>query len=241
VSAAAAQNELPLEAPSTGCLVCGQDTRVHWTRLCVTHEQAWRHGPEYEASAHGQALREAMRGLTAEAAPGAAQARLLWLLEREQQDGDPEAVAAFVERVKADAAEAPKRAAKAAEVKLEAEVMEEVSRELLKLKKAGRLFYWRANSGGAWFGEQFVRANKSGTPDLICIVKVTKRRADGGELVFGVFLGLEAKRPGGKQNDAQVKWEREAREQGGAFYALVASAAEAVAAVECAARLEAPR
>jgi len=152
----------------------------------------------------------------------------------------------------------------------------DVQKDIVKaLHKVPGLFFWRANAGGSWIGEQFVRSNRSGTADLICVVRVelprpvhragmlkflgevlalllqgqagraieqlrrgiarlTERQPP---IVFGVFLGLEVKRPGEGQRPSQVDFEQRVRAAGG-FYAVATNVDEALAAVERARRLE---
>jgi hypothetical protein len=245
---AAAQNDLPFAAAPApvalvnACLVCQRPIYVHWTRLCVAHEQMWRHGPEYGASPAGRQLRAAMRDLIAEAVPGKAQARLMWLLAREEMDADPAALTAYVARVHAEDQRAIARKASVADDRLEAEVQEEVVKALRKLRDQDRLDYERINAGGHYNESgQYVRSAATGIPDLLVWVAVEKPRASGGKAAFSVGLGLECKRPGGKQSDAQAKWEAKFRKHARGFYCLVTSGAEAIRAVECAARLESPQ
>lgn len=229
-------------APST-CAVCDRPTHPGPVPACALHLIQWQGSPERDASPAGQRLRAAARGLLEGQAPSAA-VHLQRVLAEVEQEADAEAWSAFVARARAELEGRSARAAKDAEEgearRLEAEVQAEVVKELQRLRKRRRLFFWRANSGGAWLGEQFVRSNRTGTPDLVCSVRVERTRSSGAPVIFGVFLGLECKRSGGKQSEAQRKFELELREQGGGFYALVSSAVDAVRAVERVALLEAP-
>ena len=70
------------------------------------------------------------------------------------------------------------------------------------------IFCFRNNSG-AFAGEykgkkRFVQFGLPGSSDLIAIVK-------------GIFVGVEVKRPGGKQSDYQKAFQRNVEEAGGAY------------------------
>jgi hypothetical protein len=242
-AAAAIQRELRL-VPE--CPACGRPAGPRETcpeGLCPYDQVLFNGSAERASSAPVLALADAARDAVA-GVPGCKE-QLRAALAAAEGPADPAAVARFVERRRAELAgeeaKAARKASAGEEAKFEAQVMEEVTAALQKLKAKRRLFYWRANAGGAWMGEQFVRSNRTGTPDLICCVRAVARLASGREVVVPVFLGLELKRPGGQQSPSQKKFEQDLRDQGGGFYAVATSAAEATTAVERAARLEDPR
>jgi hypothetical protein len=77
-------------------------------------------------------------------------------------------------------------------------------------------FFWRQNTSPTLqrFGDKAVfrrmsKYSKKGVPDILCIYN-------------GIFYGIEVKRPGGKQSEDQIKFEKESTAKG-AIYSLVTS------------------
>lgn len=70
----------------------------------------------------------------------------------------------------------------------------DVQSEILEHLKRRRYFFWRNNSGMMKKGRHYVRFGSVGSPDIFCVIK-------------GHCFGIEVKRPGGKQSEAQVKFQ----------------------------------
>jgi len=63
---------------------------------------------------------------------------------------------------------------------------------------------WRNNTGARRIGKSFVRWGQVGSGDIFCLVPP-----------HGLFLSVEAKRPGGKATIAQCVWADAVRRAGG--------------------------
>jgi hypothetical protein len=57
-----------------------------------------------------------------------------------------------------------------------------------------RIFFYRQNAGGMKKGKHFVRFAVKGAPDIVCVIK-------------GCYIGIEVKRPGGKQTPDQAAFQ----------------------------------
>lgn len=77
------------------------------------------------------------------------------------------------------------------------------------------IFHYRNKSGAFVFPEtattrrRFFKAGAAGSPDIVCVIA-------------GQYVGIEVKRMGGKQSEAQMEFEREL-EAGGGRYLLARS------------------
>jgi len=73
-----------------------------------------------------------------------------------------------------------------------------------------RYFFWRQNTGGMfrdnrWFA--MPKYSKKGIPDILLVKD-------------GLFIGLEVKRPKGRQSDHQKAFEQECKKAGGQYYII---------------------
>jgi len=73
-----------------------------------------------------------------------------------------------------------------------------------------KLFFWRQNTGGMfrdnrWFA--MPKYSKKGIPDILLVKD-------------GLFIGLEVKRPKGRQSDHQKAFEQECKKAGGQYYII---------------------
>lgn len=73
-----------------------------------------------------------------------------------------------------------------------------------------RYFFWRQNTGGMyregrWFSQP--KYSKNGVPDIILVKD-------------GKFVGLEVKRPKGKQSAHQLAFETDCKKAGGEYYII---------------------
>jgi hypothetical protein len=84
----------------------------------------------------------------------------------------------------------------------------EVQRSILQYLAIKKVFHYRNNSGAivsTYKGkERFMRFGALGSPDIICIIK-------------GRFVGIEVKRPGGKQNPNQLQFQKDLEKAGGLY------------------------
>jgi hypothetical protein len=69
-----------------------------------------------------------------------------------------------------------------------------------------RLRIWRNNTGGAMYGDRFVKFGMNGAPDIMGVMSPSGR-----------FVGIECKAPGKKQSADQIAWEAMFRAMGGVF------------------------
>ena len=98
-----------------------------------------------------------------------------------------------------------------------------LQRAIIDTLQARGVWCWRNNSGATATGSgkdrRFIQLSPKGSPDIFGVVP-------GGKL-----FGLEVKRPGEKQNENQIEWQKKA-EQYGVFYAVVTSITQAIEAVK---------
>lgn len=92
---------------------------------------------------------------------------------------------------------------------LEKEIQKTICTYLFDLK---HYFGWRQNtaptvqkSGDGWQFRRMAAHTMKGTPDIILIKD-------------GIFIGLEVKRPGGKQSDDQKEFEKKCLKAGGQYH-----------------------
>ena len=96
----------------------------------------------------------------------------------------------------------------------------EILKSILEYLGIMKIFVWRNNSGALRTESGgFVRFGATGAPDIV------------GLLPGGQFFGIEVKRHGGKQTDAQRSFEEAIKKQGG-VYILVFSLDEVVYFIE---------
>ena len=84
----------------------------------------------------------------------------------------------------------------------------DILRGCLHLLTIHNIPHFRNNTGGTKIGERFVRFGTAGWPDIIAV------------LPGGRFLGVECKRPGAIQSDAQIEVQAKIQRVGG-IYALI--------------------
>ena len=86
----------------------------------------------------------------------------------------------------------------------------DVQRSILEYLQIKRIFHYRNNSGAFVFPEtantkrRFFKAGVVGSPDIICVIN-------------GQFVGIEVKKPGGKQNDNQIQFQKDLEKAGGKY------------------------
>lgn len=89
----------------------------------------------------------------------------------------------------------------------------DIQRSICEYLSLKRHFFWRQNVSPTfdWKTNQFRRMaahTMKGTPDIILITK------------SGQFVGLEVKRPGGKQSEDQKEFEKKCLKAGGRYHVV---------------------
>jgi VRR-NUC domain len=81
----------------------------------------------------------------------------------------------------------------------------DLQRQILDYLALKRIFHYRNNSGAFDNGHgHFYRFGAPGSPDIICVIK-------------SQYVGIEVKRPGGKQSEYQKEFQRKLEAAGGKY------------------------
>lgn len=92
----------------------------------------------------------------------------------------------------------------------------EIQKAIIEYLTLKRVFHYRNNSGG-FKNEKtnhFYRFGTPGSPDIVCVFK-------------GQYVGIEVKKPGGKQNPNQIQFQKDLEKAGG-MYVLAYSLDEVI-------------
>lgn len=84
----------------------------------------------------------------------------------------------------------------------------DIQRQILDYLTIKRVFHYRNNSGGMtkiYNGRKmFMRFGEVGSPDIVCVIN-------------GQYVGIEVKKPGGKQSDNQKMFQEKLEQAGGKY------------------------
>lgn len=81
----------------------------------------------------------------------------------------------------------------------------DVQGAILQYLALKRIFHYRNNSGGFRDAQNhFYRFGAVGSPDIVCVVN-------------GQYVGIEVKKPGGRQSEHQKEFQRRLEEAGGRY------------------------
>ena len=93
-----------------------------------------------------------------------------------------------------------------------ARLEKEAQKAILQYLQLRRIFHWRNNTGAMVVGEgtasrRFLKFGTEGSPDIFILKE-------------GVLIGLEVKSDTGKQNDAQLEFQKNMEKNGGKYFVV---------------------